>query len=125
MAGVAAIIFRPGPPRATPAALPEYPVPGTRQTLTVEVLNGSGRSALARTATRELRRKGFDVVYFGGARTLRVSQVLARQVEVGAAREVAAALGIDSVVASRDTTRRVDVSVWLGEDYRPRVTLHP
>ena len=79
-----------------------------------------------RAATRQLRREGFDVVYFGRAdTTFRVSRVLARRVGVGAARAVAAALGIDSVVARRDTTRRVDVSVWLGEDYRPRAELHP
>lgn len=101
-------------------------MPGTRQSVTVEVINATRRVGLMRAATRQLRREGFDVVYFGRAdTTFRVSRVLARRVSVGAARAVAAALGIDSVVARRDTTRRVDVSVWLGEDYRPRAELHP
>src|SRR5690606_12567441 len=33
----------------------------------VEVLNGSGRSGMARAVTQRLRDAGFDVVYFGNA----------------------------------------------------------
>ncbi|MGH7580231.1 MAG: LytR C-terminal domain-containing protein, partial [Gemmatimonadales bacterium] len=35
--------------------------------MTVEVLNGSRRSGAARAATRMLRRRGLDVVFFGNA----------------------------------------------------------
>ena len=73
-----------------------------------------------------MRRAGFDVVFYGGTDSaVAVSRVIARRVERDAARDVASALGIDSVAVVRDTTRRVDVSVWLGSDYRPKPELHP
>jgi hypothetical protein len=126
VAGVATVVFRPAPPPAAPALTPAYEVPGTRQTLRIEVLNGTTRDGLARVATRQMRRAGYDVVFYGSTdNPVKVSLVLARRVERDAAREVASALGIDSVLVARDTTRRVDVSVWLGDDYRPKPELHP
>jgi hypothetical protein len=129
-AGVAAIVFRPPAPHLPPASVPSYVVPGVvpgaAQALKVEVLNGTGRTGLARVATRQLRQRGFDVVFYGETPApVTVSQVIARRVEAGAARPVAEALRVDSVWVRRDLTRRVDVSVWLGTDYRPRTELHP
>ena len=73
-----------------------------------------------------MRRAGFDVVFYGSTDSaVRVTRVIARRVDRDAARAVAAALGVDSIVAVRDTMRRVDVSVWLGDDYRPKPELHP
>lgn len=126
MAGVATIVFRPAAPSARPVVTPAYEVPGTRHPLRIEILNGTKRDGLARVATRQMRREGFDVVFYGSTDTaVAVSRVIARRVERDAAREVASALGVDSVVAVRDTMRRVDVSVWLGDDYRPKPELHP
>jgi ABC-type uncharacterized transport system substrate-binding protein len=125
-AGVAAVVFRPAAPRLAPVAIPAYEIPGVAHDLKVEVLNGTGRTGLARAATRQLRQQGFDVVFYGETPApVSVSQVIARRVEAGVARPVAEALGVDSVWVGRDQTRRVDVSVWLGKDYRPRAELHP
>lgn len=126
MAGVATVVFRPASPKAPPALTPAYEVPGTRRALRIEILNGTSRDGLARVATRQMRRAGFDVVFYGGTDSaVAVSRVIARRGERDAARDVASALGIDSVVVARDTTRRVDVSVWLGSDYRPKPEVHP
>jgi hypothetical protein len=64
-------------------------------------------------------------VYFGQRTAVAKSLVVARQVDAAQVRAVAAALGIDSVSVQRDTMRRVDVSVWLGPDFRPAGPLHP
>lgn len=88
--------------------------------IVVEVLNGSGRRGLARTASRALREAGFDVVYFGTvADSLRTTQVLARRGDSSAAVKVARALGTGEARLKPDTLLRVDVSVLLGADYRP------
>lgn len=92
----------------------------------VEVLNGSGRRGLARAATRVLRQAGFDVVYFGtvaqtGART----HALARRGDSAAAARVARALGASVVRVATDTLLRLDVTVILGDDYRPPPGLRP
>ncbi len=119
------MIFRPAPPGARAVAEPAYPIPGQSETLRVEVLNGTNRTGLARVATRQLREHGFDVVYFGQRATVARSQVVARQVDAAHVRAIASALGIDSISVQRDTMRRVDVSVWLGPDFRPAPGLHP
>lgn len=87
----------------------------------VEVLNGAGRSGLARDVTHRLRGEGFDVVFFGNAATFDRgrSVVLDRVGDPARARAVAAALGIDSVAARPDSTLLLDVSVVLGDDWPP------
>ncbi len=127
--GIAAVVHKPASRATVASSLPAYPLPGTEHTLTIEVLNGTSRTGLARIATRQLRQAGFDVVYVPGTGpagpAVRASRVIARRVDAKAARAVALALGIENVVAIRDTMRRVDVSVWLGEDYRAPTDLHP
>jgi hypothetical protein len=92
----------------------------------VEVLNGTRRQGAARTATRMLRRQGLDVVFLGNADSLAEStRVVARRGDPERARYVAAALGAGKVIVETDTFRRVDVSVILGEDFKPRLELHP
>jgi hypothetical protein len=94
----------------------------------VEVLNGTSRSGLARTATRVLRRQGFDVVFFGsadGAGRSPKTMVLVRRGAPSNGARVARALGTGAVTVRADTLRQVDVSVILGEDYRPPSELHP
>jgi hypothetical protein len=92
----------------------------------VEVLNGTRRQGAARTATRMLRRRGLDVVFLGNADSLTEStRVVVRRGDPEQARYVAAALGGGMVMVETDTFRRVDVSVILGEDFRPRLELHP
>jgi hypothetical protein len=92
----------------------------------VEVFNGSGRRGLARTATRQLRKAGFDVLYFGtGGDTVAATLVLARRGDSGAAVRVARALGVGQPGVRTDTLLRVDVTVLLGADYRPPPALRP
>jgi LytR cell envelope-related transcriptional attenuator len=92
----------------------------------VEVLNGTRRQGAARTATRMLRRRGLDVVFLGNADSLTDStRVIARRGDPERARYVAAALGAGKVVVETDTFRRVDVSVILGDDFRPKLEVHP
>lgn len=107
-------------PHSTPAAL------AGDERVIVEVLNGSGRRGLARVAARELRRAGFDVVYFGNTGdSVRVTQVLARRGDSAAAMRVAGALGTSRVRVAIDTLLRVDVSVLLGDDYHPPPGIRP
>jgi hypothetical protein len=92
----------------------------------VEVLNGSRRQGAARTATRMLRRQGLDVVFLGNADSMADStRVIVRRGDPNKARYVAQALGAGQVVVETDTFRRVDVSVILGDDFRPRLPIHP
>jgi hypothetical protein len=94
----------------------------------VEVLNGTGRGGLARTATRLMRQHGLDVVYFGSADSADrtdSTRIIVRRGERGAAEVVAKALGLGRVVVEPDTLRRVDVSIVLGDDYQPAGGVHP
>jgi hypothetical protein len=94
--------------------------------LLVEVLNGSGRRGLARAATRELRRAGFDVVYFGNvSQSVPRTEALARRGDSAGAARVARALGSTIVRVAPDTLLRVDVTVLLGGDYHPPPGLRP
>ena len=94
----------------------------------VEVLNTTGRPGLARNATRALRRRGLDVLFFGNGDLpgrLDSTRIIARRGDRSAAERVARALGQGVVKVQTDTLRRVDVSVLLGEDYRAPADGHP
>lgn len=91
----------------------------------MEVLNGTTRPGLARVATRALRQQGLDVVFFGTGPGAESTRVFVRRGDPGQGRDVAGALGVGRVVVQPDTLRRVDVSVLLGSDWRPRLPLHP
>ena len=104
------------PPR-TPQTSTAAPAARVR----VEVLNASGRSGLAREATRALRDRGFDVVYFGNAPGEfgpEASMVLDRRGSLEVARQVAAAAGIERVSSRPDTMLHLDATVVLGRDWR-------
>ena len=98
-----------------------YPIPSPDRRITVEVLNGTRRSGVARAATRMLRRRGLDVVFYGNAEAVDSTRVIVRRGDPGRGRDVRQALGAGRVVVEPDTLRRVDVSVILGPDFRPRV----
>jgi LytR cell envelope-related transcriptional attenuator len=120
----AAILFWPRNGETTAVPLSVAPVPSGQ--VTVEVLNGTRRQGAARAATRILRRQGLDVVFLGNADSLADStRVVARRGDVARARHVASALGSGLVLVETDTFRRVDVTVILGEDFRPAGDLHP
>jgi hypothetical protein len=112
------------PPRQLAPGHP-YAVPAPGQRIRVEVLNGTRRPGFARIATRALRGRGLDVVFFGTGPAVDSTRILVRRGDSGQGRDVADALGAGRVFIQADTLRRVDVSVLLGADYRPRLTLHP
>ena len=128
-AGVLLLAFLAVKYRSAPTALPDhaFPIPGEPNRLTVEVLNGSGRAGLARTATRVLRRGGLDVVFFGTADgdPSKVTQLLVRRGDSTAARRAARLLGVGVTTWAPDSTRRVDVTVILGADWQPPEEVHP
>ena len=60
------------------------------------------------------------MVFFGNSdKTTDSTLIVARRGARGAAERVREALGIGTVEMETDTLRRVDVTVILGEDYRP------
>jgi hypothetical protein len=107
------------PPEAGREAAGE-PSPAVER-VRVEVLNGGGRSGMAREATDRLRDRGFDVVYWGNAGDFGEdsSLVLDRVGRAELARSVAEALGIGTVRSEPDPNLLLDVSVVLGEDWQP------
>jgi hypothetical protein len=113
---------QPGTPQQPAPVLEtvEPPVAGA-QGGRVEVLNGAGKSGLARVATDQLRDAGFDVVQFGNAGEITAkSQVIDRVGKLDVATAIGRTLGITDVKTEVDTTRYVDVSVILGSDWAAR-----
>ena len=103
------------------APIAEAPEPALGVRVRVEVLNGGGRDGVARSATDVLRDAGFDVVFFGNARSFDQdsSVVVDRVGELEWARAVADALGIPIVRSDPDPNLYLDVSVVLGRDWVP------
>lgn len=87
----------------------------------VEVLNGSGRSGMARAVTGRLRAAGFDVVFFGNAPASAgdTTVVIDRIGDDAVARAVAEHLGIGRVISQPDTALYLDATVVLGTDWTP------
>jgi hypothetical protein len=86
----------------------------------VEVLNGAGRTGLARDATDRLRTAGFDVVFIGNASApTDTSYVLDRAGRADVARAIANALTIQRISARVDSTLYVEATVVLGKDWMP------
>lgn len=94
----------------------------------VRVLNTSGVSGLARRATAHLRDYGFDVVDFASGRTdttaLTRIAVHTGHPEWGA--RLQKALGAGIIETDPDTSRFLDLTVYVGRDWRPPAeTLRP
>ncbi|HUQ15169.1 MAG TPA: LytR C-terminal domain-containing protein [Gemmatimonadales bacterium] len=110
------LLVPPPPPEPRAQA---FPIPSPEHRVTVEVLNGTKRPGVARAATRMLRRRGLDVVYFGNAdEAVDSTRVIVRRGDPGRGRDVRLALGAGRILVEPDTLRRVDVSVILGADFR-------
>lgn len=110
---------------ARPAATLAWPVPDGEETAVVEVFNGTDHRGLARTATRLLRSHGIDVVAYDNTDSTARTTLLVRRGDQRRGRTVARALGIGVIQMAPDSTRHVDVTVVLGEDFRPAGELHP
>ncbi len=102
-----------------------FALPSQESRVVVEVLNGSGRTGLARTATRVLRRRGIDVVYLGNAPRADSTRVLLRRGDSDLASRVQNALGQGLVATQLDSVRHVDVTVVLGADFTAPDEVHP
>ncbi len=103
-----------------------WPVPGVRDSIDVEVLNGTRRSGLAVDVGRLLRSRGIDVVALGNADTLSArTRVIARRGSIDAARRVARALEQGQPELVPDSLRFVDVTVIIGSDFATDLPLHP
>jgi len=95
------------------------------RTIQMDVLNGARESRLAQRLTDYLRSRGFDVVETGNYQEeLERTLVVDRAGNTQAALQVAQALGIpaDQVMRKIDKNLFLDVSVFIGKDYR---TLRP
>lgn len=106
-------------PSADASAAPAESMVPAGVRIKVEVLNGTRVRGLARRATTYLRDRGFDVVEMGTSNEQRTRTiVLDRSNHPDWAKLVGQALGAG--VASRpDSTRFLDVTVVLGDDWRP------
>ena len=87
---------------------------------------GSVTFRAARVGTRALRRRGIDVVFFGTADTTSDStHVILRRGSRERAEEIQKLLGMGKIEVRSDSTRRVDVTVILGMDWKGPEELHP
>lgn len=103
-----------------------YPVPEGEDRIEVEVLNATGRAGVARIGTRTLRRQGVDVVFFGNADTTADStRLVLRRGSRELAEEVQKLLGSGKIETIPDSSRRVDVTVIIGKDWKGPEELHP
>ena len=103
-----------------------YPVPEGDDRIEVEVLNATGKAGVARVGTRTLRRRGVDVVFFGNADTTADStRLVLRRGSRELAEEVRKLLGSGRIESEPDSSRRVDVTVILGKDWKAPEELHP
>ena len=109
---------------AAPATLP---IPGERDTITIEVLNATAVDGLARDVTRRLRRAGLDVVYVGSERGEPIDStlILVRRGDSSAGERVRLELGLGRVVMAADSRLLLDVSVLLGADAARSLRLDP
>jgi hypothetical protein len=102
--------------RRTPSDAAAFPIPGEGDRITVEVLNGTTVNGLARRVTRDLRRRGIDVVYFGTAERADSTLVIARRSDMAAARVVQRALGSGAIIDEPSPQLLLDVTIVLGPD---------
>ncbi|MBI4417769.1 MAG: LytR C-terminal domain-containing protein, partial [Ignavibacteriales bacterium] len=94
---------------------------GRVHTIQLDVLNATGETKLAQKMTDYLRSRGFDVVELGNHRGgLEKTLVIDRTGNTQAAVQVAEVLGVprEQVVQKLDKTLYLDVSVYIGNDYR-------
>jgi hypothetical protein len=94
----------------------------------IRVVNTTGVTGLARRATQHLRDYGFDVVDFTSGRIDKNadSRIAVHTGHVDWAERVQKALGVGTIGNDADTSRYVDLTVFVGRDWRPPAeTLRP
>ncbi len=85
----------------------------------VEVLNGCGVQNLANETARFLRKKGFDVTFYGNAAEPQKKTVVVDKLSPDKkwAKKVKSVLGMSRISAQVDSARCINVLVILGMDY--------
>lgn len=85
----------------------------------IEVLNACGIDDLAKNTSRFLRKKGFDVTYFGNAAEYQNKTIIVDKLspEKKWGKMVGRTLGIKNISVNIDSTRLVNVVILLGKDY--------
>lgn len=111
-----------GAGRTTDPAMVADAAPASPAAGRVEVLNGSGRSGMARAAMAELRSGGFDVVYFGNAPSSAgdSSVVIVRRGDGAVGQAAGRHLAIERLISEPDTALYLDATIILGSDWMPR-----
>ena len=114
--GIAAAALLVAPPTPSPARVVAPPDVRIR----VQVLNATSTRGLARRATVFLRDRGFDVVDVATAAGRRDSTlVVDRSGHLEWAALVSKALGAGHVESRPDSSRYLDVTVFVGRDWAP------
>ena len=86
----------------------------------VRVVNTTSVQGLAKRATNVLRAFGYDVVEFEGGKGAQAGTVIAvhtAHADWGA--RIQRAMGVGLIELQPDTSRMVDVSVFVGSDWQP------
>jgi hypothetical protein len=95
-----------------------HPPVGTR--IRVRVVNVSGVNGLARRATMALRAFGYDVVDFssGTADEAAPTRIVAHTGHPEWSARVRRAMQVGVLESDRDSSRHVDITVYVGRDWR-------
>ena len=92
--------------------------PGIR--VRVRVINTTPVAGLARRATLVLREFGYDVVEFETGKGTRIGTVIEiHTAHPEWATRLQRAMGVGAIESRPDTSRMVDLSVFVGTDWRP------
>jgi len=85
----------------------------------VEVINAAGAPGLARKVTFLLRKRGFDVVYYGNSREKLAHTVIVERVDstLQNATALGGVIGCNNIMLDYDPDKLLEVSLLLGRDY--------
>ena len=87
--------------------------------ITVEVLNASSYPGIALEVSRKLRDSGFDVINYQNCPTKSLKTIVVDRVgNLTAAQNIATVMETEEIFTRYDTKRMVDISVYIGEDYK-------
>jgi LCP family protein required for cell wall assembly len=95
--------------------------PGGGLKITVEVLNTSDAAGAALEVTRNLRDCGFDIIDYKSLATRQPKTIVVDRVgDLRAAQMIGRIMGTDEIFTRFDSKRMVDISVYIGDDYKSR-----
>ena len=88
--------------------------------ITVEVWNATKKQGFAQKLTRYLRKRNVDVKDTGNFGTYKkYTQIISRTGDLKLAQEVADVIGYRNIRTELDSSRMVDVSIVIGNDFKP------